>query len=249
MYSIAVFCYYRETRNFLYSLMLDFVQKGCFFHFWFLGALMIIYLALPLMKSLQVRYPKWYFCLTVLLGIICAAVDLVQFLLKVRFINQVIQTFRLWMWLFYFMAGGLVASQKSRIERWIKHHIWYAAATLTALTAMYGWLWCSRQLAFGYLDVAGFYGALPVIACVLLLMGGAATTHFPGNEACQRPSATTMGVYIVHPFILSVWVKFLPIVIERPILNLVYWIGVIVCSEVAVLIIRKIPLVRELTHI
>ena len=40
-YTLAYFLVYHQLRNFLESVILDFIQKGLFYHFWFFGALII----------------------------------------------------------------------------------------------------------------------------------------------------------------------------------------------------------------
>lgn len=250
LHSIAYFAVYGKPRNFLLSFALDFIQQGLFFHFWFLGALILIYLFVPLLARVQQRNARIYYCITAVLGIACVVIDIMQFVCKAQFINAVPQTFRLWMWMFYFMVGGLLAQKKERIKA-ITFRGTILPWLIGAVSLMLTWMWFGRQYAFGKLDVAGCYGALPVIVTVVLIFICAIRWRAGKRteKAINRTAKLTMGVYIVHPFVLSIWTHFFPAFEQVGLLNLLYYLCVIISSGIVALVILCLPYIRELIHL
>ena len=101
MHAIAYFLYYHEMRNFIESFFMDFLQKGLFFHFWFFGALIILYLLLPILRKMEQKTPRLYIGLLAFLGGVCICIDEISIAAGRQMSLSVIQTFRLWQWLFY----------------------------------------------------------------------------------------------------------------------------------------------------
>ena len=109
LYSIVLFIVKHEWRPFLGSFLYDFFQKGLFFHFWYLGAMIILYLLCPLLHKLIKRNPQLFIGLTICLGVINILLDVMQLIEGRQFVLNVVQTLRIWIWLFYFMSGGVIA--------------------------------------------------------------------------------------------------------------------------------------------
>jgi surface polysaccharide O-acyltransferase-like enzyme len=90
------------------------VQKGTLWHFWFFGALMIIYCFIPLLFKLINKHFKIYKLLIVILIMVCVAVQLISIGVGKPVQSYVIQTFRLWTWFMYFGLGGVSANLMRR---------------------------------------------------------------------------------------------------------------------------------------
>lgn len=253
LYTIFNFIMTREIRNFIKSFLLDFIQKGTFFQFWFLGSLIIINLLMPLLRKLLNSNEKAYVALTILLGASCFIIDLAQFIVKVQFYAAVIQTFRLWMWLFYFMAGGCIYYKSEDIKAvFAKKKAWMIAATVISILLSFAWMWTGRQVAFGKLDVAGFYGSLPVIISVVLIFicVKCSKINQKENKIISIISPTIMGIYIVHPLILEYCLHFVPGFKDSTWwMNIAFWLVTTLISFIAGFVINKIPYVRELEKI
>lgn len=85
------------------------------YQFWYLGALIIIYLLLPLFCKLKARrikiknheIPKLYIVWCVLL-LTAVAMQICSVILGKSLQKNVILTFRLWSWFQYFILGGIL---------------------------------------------------------------------------------------------------------------------------------------------
>lgn len=100
------------------------VQKGYFFQFWFFGALILIYICLPVLKQFLNSKRSYLYFLSVLL-VIGLIFELTNIVLQMPIQTYVIQTFRLWTWLFYYILGGFISqfdknTIKNGFKRWMK---------------------------------------------------------------------------------------------------------------------------------
>ena len=79
-----------------------FIQNGPLWICWYLASMIIIYSLLPIVNKLFVFQSYWYTLL--FLGVI----EVFVFWQNIRNLGEqnIIQTFRLWNWLFYFLLGG-----------------------------------------------------------------------------------------------------------------------------------------------
>lgn len=253
LYTIFNFVMTGEIRNFIKSFFLDFIQNGTFFQFWFLGSLIIIYLIMPLLCKLLNTNEKAYVALTILLVAASAIIDLAQFIVKNQFYDGLIQTFRLWMWLSYFMVGGYICYKSENIEAvFAKKKVLMLAGTVISILLAFAWMWIGRQAAFGKLDVAGFYGALPVICSVVLIFICVKCSKINQKESkiITLASPAIMGVYIVHTFVLEYCVHFVPGFKGGAWwMNIAFWLVTALISFIVGFVINKIPYVRELERI
>lgn len=86
-------------------------QKGTIWQFWYLGALLILYLLLPILSRLT-KMRKVFLVGT---GAIAVIIELTAFYLKYPVQKYVVQTLRLRTWIFYLLLG----SEISKIQKWI----------------------------------------------------------------------------------------------------------------------------------
>ena len=83
------------------------LQKGYLWHFWYFGALIIIYLALPLIHSLLKNRPLLHLILVAILALFSIAISILSMVRGYSIQKYVPQTLRLWTWLMFFLFGGL----------------------------------------------------------------------------------------------------------------------------------------------
>lgn len=105
----------RHGENYLLYTFGCFLQKGGMGIFWYFGAMILIYLFLPLLHSLYKIHKKSFATLTIVLFVISNAVFLLNFF-NIHVENATIQTFRLWNWVFYFNMGGLIKEYQVKIK-------------------------------------------------------------------------------------------------------------------------------------
>lgn len=90
------------TENLIKKIVGSLMQKGYFFQFWFFGALMIIYICLPILKKFLNSKRSYLYSIS-LLVVIGLIFELTNIVLEMPIQTYVLQTFRLWTWFFYYL--------------------------------------------------------------------------------------------------------------------------------------------------
>lgn len=249
LHSVAYYLYYHEVRNFIKSFLLDFLQQGLFFHFWFMGTLIILYLILPFLYRLYDRNSVIYICILAGLGIICFSVNLIMTFTKNQFILEIPQSLRLWNWLLYYMLGGLMAKKKSQINGILYKYsrITKMIIFVVAIVLLIFWQWLIGNIIIKHYVLETFYGSIPIIVSTMILFLCLSGLNYKHGKVITYLSGLSMGIYIFHPFVLAVFQKFIPTFISGNAgMNLLFWfVTVITCGAVTA-VIKRIPVIKEL---
>ena len=185
------------------------VQKGYFFQFWFFGALILIYLSLPILKKILNSKRRYLYILSSLVAI-GLIFELVNIILQMPLQSYVIQTFRLWTWFFYYILGGLVAQfDKDIIKKGFNR--WMKIVTVLLLLISPVILFFLAKTIYHNLFAEYFYDILFV---KIVSLGFFLTVlTLPLNENKSKwivyLSNQTMGVFIVHTYVMKVLEKLL----------------------------------------
>ena len=102
----------------IHSLYLWFIQRGSYWQFWYFGSMILIYLVAPwICRLMASKYARWGLIIT---GACCTIVFFLNHYIAFER-TYIIQTFRLWNWLFYFMAGAYIKQYGSptRVPIWL----------------------------------------------------------------------------------------------------------------------------------
>ena len=124
-WNIIVWLFKRDfTVNPIKKIVGSLIQKGYFFQFWFFGALILIYLCLPILSKF-LNSKRRYLYILALLIVIGFIVELANIFFQRPLQTHVMQTFRLWTWFFYYILGGYIAqfnvdNLKYRFKNWMK---------------------------------------------------------------------------------------------------------------------------------
>lgn len=245
LYSIVLFIVKHEWRPFLGSFLYDFFQKGLFFHFWYLGAMIILYLLCPLLHKLIKRNPLLFIGLTICLGVINILLDVMQLIEGRQFVLNVVQTLRIWIWLFYFMSGGVIAilcKKKINISSIMR------GGVCISYLVMLSWILLGRSYAYGNLIIEGYYSGLPIILFVI----GCSTLFYKISNIdstfvkLSQVAKYNMGIYILHPFVLSILGHFWERLTSDKLLNILFCIIVYIVSLLITRIIYRIPVINQL---
>lgn len=98
IWTLIIWIYKRDfSQNPIKKVLGSLLQRGYFFQFWFFGALILIYLCLPILKKFLKSKNRYLLALS-LLVIIGFVLELTNYLLQKPVQVYVIQTFRLWTW-------------------------------------------------------------------------------------------------------------------------------------------------------
>lgn len=242
LHATAYYLYYRETRDFLKSFVLDFFQAGLFYHFWYMGSLILLYLLMPLLDRLQKQSVNVYRTVLLVLCCVNAIFDLTIIIFKHSILSNVPQSLHVWFWLEYAMLGGLLARDQQGRE-WILSKV-----TPLRMVLM---LFLLVTLDHVFVGIAGevSYGAVSVQLTSLSVFACACKIRWSDRwEKCLLMlSALTMGIYIMHPFVLAVLNKFVPAFTGGgAVMNLLFWLLTTAVCAVATVLVQKIPILNRL---
>lgn len=247
LHAAAHFAVYREIRPFVQSWLLDFFQKGLFYHFWYMGALILVYLYMPLADKLYRHSEKAYLAVLLLLGLVNTGLDAAAILMKNHMVEALPQSLRIHFWYFYAMLGGWIARNPQAVSALAKKlRLWHVGA---ALAAFWGYMYVTSYHIFNGVKIEASNGAMLVQLTAFVLFVGSLKLKFSAKaERCIGfLGSLTMGIYIMHPFVLAALNKFIPTFTQGSGgMNLLFWIATIVICGIGTLILQKIPLLNRL---
>ena len=207
-WTIIVWLFKRDfSVNPIKKLIGSLVQKGYFFQFWFFGALILIYICLPVLKQFLNSKRSYLYFLSVLLvfGLIF---ELTNIVLQMPIQTNVIQTFRLWTWFFYYILGGFIAQFdkdiiKHRFKRWMK------IVTIFLFLVSPSILFLLAKTTYHNFFAEYFYDILlvKVVSLGFFLTIFSLSLNQERNKWIVFLANQTMGVFIIHTYIMKVWEK------------------------------------------
>lgn len=209
-WSFIVWFFKRDfTTNPIKKIVGSLIQRGYFFQFWFFGALILIYLCLPILRQFLNSKRSYLYSLSLLMTI-GLIFELSNILLQMPIQTYVIQTFRLWTWFFYYLLGGYIAQFtieeiESRFKNWMK----IVSILLLLISPII--LFFIAKTIYHNLFAEYFYDTLFVkvstlgIFLTILML----TLNENRRESIVSLSNQTMGVFIIHTYIMKVWEKVL----------------------------------------
>ena len=115
--------------------------------------------------------------------------------------DTVIQTFRLWTWLFYFCVGGVLNKNDLFQKVPTKLHM-ILCIILIFSTIAYCFLFSIKL--YGSLFAENMYDSFLVILTTVFIFSGIKKIKFKNKKVIEKLSSLTMGVYIIHWHILGI---------------------------------------------
>ena len=183
------------------------VQKGYFFQFWFFGALILIYLCLPILKKILNSKRSYLYILSSLVTI-GLVFELANMVLQMPLQSYVIQTFRLWTWFFYYILGGLVAQfDKEIIKKCFKRWMKVVAVLLLLISPVI--LFFLAKTIYHNFFAEYFYDILfvKIVSLGTFLTVLTFDLNTDKNRWIIYLSNQTMGVFVIHTYVMKVWEK------------------------------------------
>ena len=207
-WSVIIWLFKRDfTVNPIKKIVGSLIQKGYFFQFWFFGALIIIYICLPVLKKFLNSKRSYLYILSVLL-VVGLIFELTNIVLQMPIQTYVIQTFRLWTWFFYYLLGGFIAQFdkdiiKNRFKRWMK-----IIVVLLFLVSPLILFFLARTTYHNFF-AEYFYDLLfvKVVSLGIFLTIFSLALNQDNNKWIVFLSNQTMGVFIIHTYIMKLWGK------------------------------------------
>ena len=231
------------------------IQKGVLWetmwHFWYLAALMILYLLLPLLYRLYVgdRSPddrfSSLFRLWAGLALVGILAQLISYCIGQPFQKFFCQTFRLWTWLQYLVLGGLAPRLRTAAEKRLPLPLHGLCLFLMTVYVMVYQNIVGRGLLHN-LYAEYFYDDAFTVFWVLLLYTFLLRVPIPRllHRILEIMSPLTLGIYIVHPLFLKAVRTYYPSAGLK--VALITYLAVFAASALTVLIMSRIPVIRKL---
>ena len=185
------------------------LQKGYFSQFWFFGALILIYLCLPILRKFLNSKRSYLYILSSLVTI-GLVFELANMVFQMPLQSYVIQTFRLWTWFFYYILGGLIEQfDKEFIKKGFRRWMKIAAVLLMLISPLI--LFFLAKTIYHNLFAEYFYDILFVKIVSLGIFLTVLTLSLEENKSkwIVTLSNQTMGVFIVHTYVIKVLEKLL----------------------------------------
>ena len=207
-WNIIVWLFKRDfTVNPIKKIVGSLIQKGYFFQFWFFGALILIYLCLPILSKF-LNSKRRYLYILALLIVIGFIVELANVFFQRPLQTHVMQTFRLWTWFFYYILGGYIAqfnvdNLKYRFKNWMK----IVSMLLVLISAII--LFFLAKNTYHNLFAEYFYDILFVkfTSLGIFLMVLTLSLNENGSKWIVSLSNQTMGVFVIHTYVMKIWEK------------------------------------------
>ena len=196
--------------NPLMKIIGSLLQKGYAYQFWFFGSLIIIYLTLPIVKKvLEKDYS--YFAILLILIVIGIVIEMINTFIFHKPLQQYVpQTFRLWTWFFYYILGGYLGKiniQEIKLTKLIK----ISFSIIFIISPILLFYLAKNVYHNGTAEY--FYDSMIVkivsIGLFILFLKIEKNIVLKNNELIVKLSSLTMGVYIVHTYVLARVAKYI----------------------------------------
>lgn len=242
-----------KIANPFYMALNNLIQKDYFFQFWFFGALILIYLVLPILHK-YFNNLKTALLITGTFIIISLAIDILSLVRSfsgnsIVQIN-IIQTFRLWTWFAYYLLGGLLG--KRQFKDYVFRHISplvnrIIVTIMIIITNIYQYnvgryLYKTPYAEYFYDNIFTFI----LNVSLFILVYRIDLSKYKGNTI-ELISNNAMGIYIIHITIIKIMTHFYKF--NTPITNICLIFIVFIVSLIVSMIISKLPLVNKLVKI
>ncbi len=172
------------------------IEKGRIYQFWYFGSMIIIYSILPLLIKIAKSEHFSFFLLG--LGLVCTTVFVLN--LFYGFEKHIIQTFRLWNWIFYFFLGAYIRLKEEKLQR-IK--LYYIIPSLAIYILFFQIIRIGGNEYYFCSPICMIHSAICFIALLNL--------HIAGSTIIGQLSKCFLPIYTFHIFIEAFWCSKTPL--------------------------------------
>ena len=218
------------------------VQKGYFFQFWFFGSIIIIYLILPIYHKLLNKSKTNYLIILGTTGLINIFINAINIKMGINwqpiFTQNVIQTFRVWIWLFYFTLGGFLGKYQPTFKF---NKLWIISLVVcTVFVVKYQYYMGINIYHNTYAEY--FYGNIPIIIYVILIWVNICMIDFDKfKNNIEFINGSIIITYIVHTTLIVAIGQIFKYYYDNILINIIFYIIVLLLCICIDKIIDKIP--------
>lgn len=232
-----------NIRSLPQTLINPYIQRGTFFMFWYLGAMIILYILYPYLNGLFLNRRHLFYVLILLVSIISFTTFITNILVWGGNCcisePEICQTFRIWIWMLYFCLGGVMKLFKpGRIVFWV------IPILLIVNVSVQEWL----NKYIGMEACEYFYSSPYVILLSLSVFAGIIQLPITGNRVMTELSRLFLPVYTIHIYVIS----FVNQAAEFPDCwwsPLLFWIVASIIAIASASIMMKIPYMNRIFKI
>lgn len=208
------------------------------FAFWFIGALILVYMFSPLLNRVYTRHKSAFLWLSVGLVLYSNVVFCFTIVFPAdNFMNEssVLIPFRLWCWLCYFCLGGLVKRYS------VFRSLGKTGLVVGLCAAVYLFIFfCESRRGIGWLDY--YYVSLPVIACVVAIF--MYSLRFTvDSDFIRKVMPLFFSIYLIDCTMLY-FLNPVGLELSATAYTLINIVLNVVCSVAAAWLLMKVPLMR-----
>ena len=219
--------------------------------FWFFWALTLVYFIIIILNKVLITKKRYLIFLVICL-IVCVLFDIINnvIMLKDNFIimKLIPQTFRVWLWLFYFYLGGYISNYINNHEKYMskKKSILLVLLSIGAVITQY-------LLYFKYtkfINSEYIYGNILIVLWCICLFDSILSLDIKNPKLINiilYIEKNSIGIYVIHIF----FVKLFDLTVHNGgwVLSTIIWIGLFLVSLTISTIINKIPYLNKLVNI
>lgn len=200
-----------DINNFFIDSLKNLLQIGYFYQFWFFGALIIIYIFLPILhkKFMNNKFSLVLVLCAISISLLVDVLSIVRGSMKLSIVQEnIIQTFRIWTWFSYFMLGGILGKRdilaiiNSRIS--LKNNLIFFICS-TILVVVYQLI--IGPIVYGVWNAEYFYDNLITYLWVISLFILINRLDWNTGRVFELLSSNTIGIYIIHTTIINIIVR------------------------------------------
>ncbi|WP_176541872.1 acyltransferase [Priestia megaterium] len=240
----------KSSENIFLMTINSLIQEGYFFQFWFFGSLIIIYLMLPILHKVA-QGTKQIIIFTSIIIMVTWTIDITSLLNKSPMQSNIIQTFRIWSWLSYYLIGGILGNDGIRGKLYTKFSRkvnLIVLLVLVFLTNFYEFFVAHYVYHNPYAEF--FYDNIFIMLLVISLFLYGERIVFSNHKLVKLinlSASSIMGVYILHITIIKVFLHFNPFnnVMSNTFLIIIVFL-ISLCISVA---ISRIPFINKLVKL
>lgn len=185
--------------EFFQSLLGTFNQSGILPQLWFLWSLGLVYLLVPLFSRLSEHIQSLLLFVLIIIG---AVNQMISYLNGFALESRVLQVFRIWIWMKYFLLGGFLYARKDKLR--LRFGVTTLLMVITTLVCIAWQMFAGIALipekgSFAHAEY--FYDGALYLVWVSMLFSCAETLK-PRSTIWTKASTLTMAVYMVHPIMI-----------------------------------------------
>ncbi len=216
------------------------IQRGSMWHYWYFASMIIIYFFSPLLQ--KIIRSKYLLPVFLLLVVICFFFFILNSMFQFEK-RYVIQSFRLWYWLLYFLLGAIINKYQIKLK-WIK---WFHAILMCIIYTTFQISWLFNAGGNEY-----FFGSIICMLYAITVFCACLNINIEKSTFISTMSSLFLPVYAFHPIIMARVISkmFFLSAIDN---NFVQYFVVYIVSAVIVVcfsyFLMKIPFIKEIFKI